>query len=779
MRVTHFPTTRRRLSSTYASGGNTGLNIAQLLGGVGMAAFAPGLQGPGIGMAMSGLTGLITPTNPSSMTPDTGDQWAIRNRNYSHNNRLMPRSIFFQTGGRPSIQTPGGILQQEASNVLRASGRSHGQGGVQLPFGEIEDNESVVQSPFSGETQVHSDQLGYADKTNQLGELKGMLEEELQLSLQQLENLKLEEQKLSGAVQGITNKYKRNTLEREMQKVASRAADIESKVADIQYRIHEVDREIEMNFQMQEQEATAMGMRDLNGMPIQENTNIGIEGEQPKFPTGVGLPNGGWARNIQGDTLGYYMNGQMYGMPPIDIEGVMVEANRVTPTPYFPTVGKSYTEPMEGLRYRGSTPISNPTTDPTTNPTENIPITSAESTPYFPTVGKEYTKPMSGLNFRPSASFLINRPNTPRTDSEQMSNISSSSPVGSSASANSSAPVNPNMRGSYTIPDNFESFEDVEATQRMLQEAGLYDGAIDGKWGPKSKAAFEIFKSQMNSADMPISRMSSSRLGGQQLANMRYSDEGASLPGVPGNVPADVIDAISENISSDGTFDKEKLKGLAGEFAPYITNIANAIISNKMSNVPRPKSRRLNTPTLDRNYNINPQLENIDSQSAAYDEFVRGNVNNAAVGRASHSANRAQNIRATNDLYAQKDNIERQISNQNLGIASENDRFNTETDYRDQILNYQHKIAGLERSSANLANLESKLVQRISQDRFAEFQEKQLKLQELLIGDTSIPAELRLAIGSYKTPQDLLEALDKFEITGPKREELINYFLNN
>lgn len=40
---------------------------------------------------------------------------------------------------------------------------------------------------------------------------------------------------------------------------------------------------------------------------------------------------------------------------------------------------------------------------------------------------------------------------------------------------------------------DFGFYKAAKAMQQALQGIGLYDGVIDGKWGPKSRSAYDAF----------------------------------------------------------------------------------------------------------------------------------------------------------------------------------------------------------------------------------------------------------------------------------------------
>jgi hypothetical protein len=157
--------------------------------------------------------------------------------------------------------TKGGYIDDTASNAGIVRGRSHEQGGVQLPYAEVEGQESIVESPYTGETQVHSDELGTADVTNQLISQKGQLEEQLgRLS----DNIAVVEQKMSEEPTTI----RRNSFKRQYDTMTA-------EIGEIQQAIAEIDAQVEQMYQQQEQ------MKQESGMQGEEQPMMKFGGDYP------------------------------------------------------------------------------------------------------------------------------------------------------------------------------------------------------------------------------------------------------------------------------------------------------------------------------------------------------------------------------------------------------------------------------------------------------------------------------------------------------------------
>ena len=587
---------RPTIKPRYSSGGffrdNAG-DITKTVLGAGLA-FVPGMQSMGIGMAAGGIGGMISnAAAKDSIEEPVVDRWAINNRHNYMNNRTMAPSMFFNTGGRmPKVQpmrptpnsvinAPGGHLEQEASNAFSVQGRSHEQGGVQLPGGEVEGDEMMIQSPYDGSTQVHSDELGYAQHTEQLSQLKGQYEEQLAQKAAKLETLLSQQQSIASKLDTELNRFEKNKIQREVEALSEASRNTEYEVLELQSAINFIDSQIENIFQTQEQQAEEMGMRDEQGQPV----------EQPMFRSG-GSSNHRWLDEIE------------------------VNADAIR-SPY-----------MSGL-------------------------------------------PNRGISIHPS---------------------------------------------------------------------------IGGK---KPVSAMPVLTSSFNR---------------EQWANTLNQ----STP--------------STSINADVSSNTKDLSNLSSVL-PFIDNIYNVYADRKLNQIPPPKRKMLSTPTMDANYNINPQLENVASQTAAYDEYVRGNVSNAAIARSAHSANRVSNLRATNELYGQKFNAEAAIRNRNLELAANVDAHNIDADYANQLVDFQKGVSSINRRSANVANLASKFAQLKTQENLKDYQSRQLEVISLLAGDTSIPGEIRTAIsnigdnfGGWKNLKELEGWLDEMNITGTNRTYMIDKF---
>jgi hypothetical protein len=563
------------------------------------------------------------------------DMGIINQRNHRNNNMYSPNSLFFRNGGimkqgadsqgvikdRNMEGIHGGGISPRASNIGVAKGRTHENGGIRTPMGEIEDNESVVQSPYTGDTQIHSDELGYADITNQLAQAKGQLEQKVEQLAKGMTNIALERDRLDNMLQTETNSFNKNKYRKEIKSFDFKLNTTKQEIESLSAQIAEIDAEIENVFQQQEAEKQQMGM-----------------GEEAQRE-------------------GYFLLGGRRNMGAYNsmIEDLDNDANaeQIIPKHYSgkPSENKPVTNANVGAR-RGNASLSSSTRGLDNNQT-NV-VTNSSTSPLY------------------SSEFIDSE-----TSNELISNVE--------ADVLSPSPVAQPLSSSVVIADPLET--------------------KDGKNPLETK-----------------------------------DDKKSSM-------------------------------------LPYISNIANAVIGGALSSLRSPKHRRFSSPTLDPNININPQLQNLDSEVASAREQINSNVSSASSARASHASLVASKARVVNQLYGEKSNTERAIQSSNLQSASQIEAANNQAGYQDEMFAHNKKVAGMERISANIANMQSKLIKEVNQDKANQFKLDQFNAAMLIIGkDSSIPVELMSFIThttkyGYQNIDELNAAIEKFGIKGKKADE--------
>ena len=547
------------------------LDLGKSAAGVG-AMFIPGMQGAGAGLIASGVGGMLT-EEPEIEVNDPNKQFGIMNRQASINNKAGTEPIFFEKGGIMKRKVPGGTLNQVSSNAYVARGKSHEEGGIRLPNGEIEGNETIVQSPITGKTQVHSDELGVSDTTNKLMVQKGKLEEELGNLIKQLETINNKRGDINNKFNTDTNKLERNKHEREFIGYNKEIDSLLQKVNFIKRAIQNIDQQVEQGFNQQQQ---------ING---------NSDGEKE-----------------------FELGGRMDGPPTEDEMFFRENAYSLYTFPgYYPRVRQNNDKSLK----------------------TNMDLTSTSTN----TDDNKDTNSINTFSSSKSENYNINESN----------NVT---------------------RNKLPTINNMSSFD-----------SDIIDNPVNNILEPSLKDI------NNNSLD------------------------------IIGEDPRTKVGTLL-----DDTINKEN----ANKIAPFIDNIYNAFANKRLSSMDTPEYERVSTPTIDPYYNINPQLENIKSQSGSYKEFVKNNTNNTQVARSAISSSNADNRDAINELYAQKDNIERQSINRNLNVGAQVDSQNAAMQYRNDVMDYQNKMAGIQRGSANIANMANKIIQMQSQDNMEDFQMDQI-----------------------------------------------------
>lgn len=229
-------------------------------------------------------------------------------KGYSYNS-------LYPGGGKVNINdTDMNKLVPLASNVDKAIGATHEQGGIQLsPNAEIEGQELVRQNPYNGDTEIDSRRLGTTNVTEPLSIMKGQLEESAK-------PLKLKLAKLTTELKRTTDFYLEKDLKRKIEKAELTLAPIVSKIA-------EIDAATEQAFAQQE------AMKDQQGIP----DDMG-QGQQ-QFAGGGKWVNGIWVE----DEVNYSATPQTPNYNKYENYNNLGKTNTLTAinTPGVPNVGNS------------------------------------------------------------------------------------------------------------------------------------------------------------------------------------------------------------------------------------------------------------------------------------------------------------------------------------------------------------------------------------------------------------------------------------------------------
>lgn len=146
----------------------------------------------------------------------------------------------------------------------------------------------------------------------------------------------------------------------------------------------------------------------------------------------------------------------------------------------------------------------------------------------------------------------------------------------------------------------------------------------------------------------------------------------------------------------------QRIQQGANAINPYIDNIVNAALINKTPQIPVPTPKAAFDKKV--NYNINPQLDAMDDQTAVTNRSLERVNNNAAGVQGNLIAAQVANINAKNQLYGQKENIETQRENEN--VTNRQNIYNANVamfdKYKTNKMLRQDDIHG--RISSNVAN---------------------------------------------------------------------------
>lgn len=162
-------------------------------------------------------------------------------------------------------------------------------------------------------------------------------------------------------------------------------------------------------------------------------------------------------------------------------------------------------------------------------------------------------------------------------------------------------------------------------------------------------------------------------------------------------------------------FDGGAIMGVAQNLVPFADNIYNSFLINKTPTIPAPAgytNRQFvaqKAMPMKTNYNINPQLAEMQRQFGTLKRDVDQNTASSNVGRAEKMKAFANVLSAKNNLYGTKENIETQLANQNnmniqqvdnMNAMRNQDVINTNIgladDYKNRLYNWELQKMGRE-----------------------------------------------------------------------------------
>jgi hypothetical protein len=145
-----------------------------------------------------------------------------------------------------------------------------------------------------------------------------------------------------------------------------------------------------------------------------------------------------------------------------------------------------------------------------------------------------------------------------------------------------------------------------------------------------------------------------------------------------------------------------KAGNVSADVVPYLDNIYNATLTANASQLPAP-TRRV-APVLKTNFDINPQLNEINRDTEGLNKIITDTTASSSIANTNRIANRLQGTYAKNRILSEKQNIETQLLNQQAGVNADvtNQNSSLLDNYRLQEFSRQSDLRA--EKSANVAN---------------------------------------------------------------------------
>lgn len=135
---------------------------------------------------------------------------------------------------------------------------------------------------------------------------------------------------------------------------------------------------------------------------------------------------------------------------------------------------------------------------------------------------------------------------------------------------------------------------------------------------------------------------------------------------------------VKTNSNKRGGFDAKGYGQMAENAAPYLDNAINYALIKQTPKIPKPiKNVAIDEMAmpLNTNYNINPTLIANNQDLKEFNKNILDNTASSNNARASMASGFAKKLAMNNNAYAQKENVENQLKNQNaLNLQSVNNR---------------------------------------------------------------------------------------------------------
>jgi len=182
---------------------------------------------------------------------------------------------YYKAGGLAQMPVEGmpvsgGKAIPLSDNAVLLKGKTHGEGGIETPVGEMENNEVVRKNP-DGTIGIDSAKNGTSAITAPMEAEKGKLQGQLDMLQAKQEKLELGKSKAQDV-------FTSNKMERELEKIEAQSQPLADRVAQLEGEIQKV-------FEQQQAQNIANGLGQDGqgqGQPMTANPN-----EEPQFAAGA------------------------------------------------------------------------------------------------------------------------------------------------------------------------------------------------------------------------------------------------------------------------------------------------------------------------------------------------------------------------------------------------------------------------------------------------------------------------------------------------------------
>ena len=588
---------------------------------------------------------------------------------------------FYKLGGSMKLAKPdilgvrqdpshGGYIDDTASNAGIVRGRSHESGGVKLPGAEVEGQESIVQSPFTGETQVHSDELGIADQTNQLIQRKGELEDKLTRLQDKMAVIELD-------LNTQTTTIRRNSFKRQYDNLREEAEQYASQIA-------EINTQVEQLYQQQEGIKEQAGR---SGLGTQGAESITMGQEQPPI-----MQKGG---QIKSDTT-------------------RADSSRTWTSPFWNERGGA---DIDGARFAMRNNFVD--SERTEGWFSNIPLQE-----YIHMLGDDtYGARGKGIKIPDETlNYLYDLPDTEETRQQAQDSVRKYIPVRPGDEQRYGGKL-PKLTLGGTLLDRFSS------SRLFNTDFSGVRSALTGRIAGKPPSIF-VSPRERGLKDMTTGQETGQEIGQETGVSSggTFFDKVAGFFSGQDGEQSKVADFFS---GQDG--EQSKFGQLAETAAPFMDNIYNVHLNKKLRNMDIPEPTMDRPIHLDPEYDVSSQLADIDQYKTSTTRGITEGTSDSRVGRglASEVGARAAGMRGR--VMTEKLNQERAVRNQNRQITQEVSARNVERVNQHQMAQFDKDIqTDITAPSQNMAQVRDEIIGILDRRDMRDYQDKQLAIQELL-----------------------------------------------